>query len=162
MQTFQQYSENLRAKITKIKAKLEVLESSGLELFVSDRDDLTKGDFETRSYSLANRVEIEWRGGYSFHYNFINFIHDIKDKDLPIVVYCRHEEWHNDKERYAQLTSDPPFSTERHEVESLISFYKQKGVSSDLLRDLRKQVEMLYQQPTPEEVDALHSKESGD
>lgn len=152
METVRQYIDKQRENIASMQAELSVLESAGLELFVTGNNH-GRREFESRDYSLADRVKIEQFGAYGCDYHLIQFMHDVKTPKGDMVVYCRHDGWHSDEKRYAQASSAYPHDTRRHDVESLLDFYGQQGVNSRLLQMLRQQIEHLYQQPTPEELD---------
>jgi hypothetical protein len=153
METVQHYIDEQRKNIASMQAELSVLESAGLDLFVT-KNEHGKREFESRDYSLADRVGIEQLGTYGVDFHLIQFMHDVETPKGNISVYCRHDGWHTDEKRYAQVSSEElPYNTSRHDIELLLDFYRQQGVNSRLLQMLRQQIEHLYQKPTPEELD---------
>lgn len=154
METVRQYIDNQRKNIASMQTELAILEATGLDLFVTENNH-GRREFETRDYSLADRVEIEPYSTYDVDYQLIQLMHDVKIPEGDMVVYCRHDGWHSDEKRYAQASSrESPHDTKRHDVELLLEFYGQKGANSRLLQMLRQQIEHLYQQQKPEELDS--------
>jgi len=153
METVKEYIAKQKSIIAEKKKLLNILETSGLDLFVTNNNH-GRVEFETRDYSLADNVEIEEYATYGQQYDLIQFTHNLQTVHGNLKIYCRHSEWPLDKNRYAQVIGlEGPYDTERHDVNLLLDFYREKGVKSELINDLKQKVEEHYQKPTPEELD---------
>lgn len=79
-------------------------------------------------------------------------MHDLKTPKGNVAVYCRHDSWHNDERRCAQYVEiwysskyeSKTTTLHRHNVESLLDFYSQQGVSGKLIQELKDKIGELY------------------
>ena len=145
METLREYAKRKREEMIQHQKKLDVLEKSGLEIFV----DVVCPSFEIRNYSLADEVFLLSFSENGVDYDRIAFMHEVQKKPDRVSLHCRHENWDSDPRRNAQEVYYPDVM--RHNISSLIDFYRRQGVKPVLLDELQKKIERLYETlPTKE------------
>lgn len=153
----QAYLQEKKEEVTMIQREIAALEHCGLDMMVEtifETWKLPRVDFEIRDYSLADRVQFRvYCPLKDFHYDdgqidhTIDFIHDVITPHINFTVYCRHEGWHQDKMRYARTCTRG--GEQRQDIDTLCSFYSDKGVKAEVVEQLRNQLEELYRNPPP-------------
>lgn len=159
-----QRTQKYAARLQQEMGAIQKARAGGLELALEDEGSdcatLRSGPLYkkliTSDYSRATSVEIkEVEALFSLEYGWrIHFRFSLSE-GLP--VYCRHEGWKDDPMSWAQRkyeddldASNPSFTRVRQNPDTLVDFYKAKGVPEKLLTELRQKLDELYREPLPE------------
>ena len=159
MQNLQEYIRKRQDYIDKIQNEIDALTSSGLEIKVT-HDRWDKQEFVINDYTKANHFElVRSCGCCSDSPYFLHFIYQLETKNGNIKLYTRHDNWNGDNLRFGFEFDIGGYSIkDDSRLDKLIDFYSNKGVSPEILVNVRKEINDLielksYDEESSEDVE---------